>query len=174
METTNRKIEEKTSCWYAVYTAAKAEKSVKERLDKAGIESYLPLQSVIRLWNKRKRKVMIPVVSGCLFARLSADDINRVKSMKGVSFILREEGQYVSVPECQMETFRNMVENSGEFVELVEEMTQGTAVRVVYGPLKGVVGELVEHQGGDKFMLRIIGLGSALIAVSLDSVEKLK
>lgn len=174
METTNRKIEEKTSCWYAVYTAAKAEKSVKERLDKAGIESYLPLQSVVRLWNKRKRKVMIPVVSGCLFVRLSADDISRVKGIKGVSFILREKGQYVSVPECQMETLRSMVENSGEFVELVEEKTQGTAVRVVCGPLKGVVGELIEHQGEDKLMLRIVGLGSALITVSSDSVEKLK
>ena len=49
METTNREIEGKTSCWYAVYTAGRAEKKVKERLDKAGIESYLPLQSVIRL-----------------------------------------------------------------------------------------------------------------------------
>ena len=55
METTNRKIEEKTSCWYAVYTAVKAEKSVKEQLDKAGIESYLPLQSIVRSWNNRKK-----------------------------------------------------------------------------------------------------------------------
>ena len=70
METTNRKIEEKTSCWYAVYTAVKAEKSVKEQLDKAGIESYLPLQSIVRSWNNRKRKVMVPVIPGCVFVRL--------------------------------------------------------------------------------------------------------
>ena len=28
--------------WYAVYTAARAEKKVKERLDQIGIENYLP------------------------------------------------------------------------------------------------------------------------------------
>ena len=75
METTNREIEGKTSCWYAVYTAGRAEKKVKERLDTAGIESYLPLQSVIRLWNNRKRKVMIPVVPGYIFVHLPVGDV---------------------------------------------------------------------------------------------------
>ena len=98
METTNREIEGKTSCWYAVYTAGRAEKKVKERLDKAGIESYLPLQSVIRLWNNRKRKVMIPVVPGYIFVYLPVGDVAKVKSVKGVSFLLREEGRYVSIP----------------------------------------------------------------------------
>ena len=93
METTNRKIEEKTSCWYAVYTAVKAEKSVKEQLDKAGIESYLPLQSIVRSWNNRKRKVMVPVIPGCVFVRLPMDEVTRIKSIKGISFLLREEGR---------------------------------------------------------------------------------
>ena len=56
METTNRKIEEKTSCWYAVYTAARAEKKVKERLDQIGIENYLPLRTEYRVWSDRKKK----------------------------------------------------------------------------------------------------------------------
>ena len=102
METTNRKIEEKTSCWYAVYTAVKAEKSVKEQLDKAGIESYLPLQSIVRSWNNRKRKVMVPVIPGCVFVRLPMDEVTRIKSMKGISFLLREEVRYVSITEDQM------------------------------------------------------------------------
>ena len=121
METTNRKIEEKTSCWYAVYTAVKAEKSVKEQLDKAGIESYLPLQSIVRSWNNRKRKVMVPVIPGCVFVRLPMDEVTRIKSMKGISFLIREEGRYVSIPEDQMETFRSMVENTDELVEEIFE-----------------------------------------------------
>lgn len=172
METTNRKIEEKTSCWYAVYTAAKAEKSVKEQLDKIGIESYLPLQSVVRLWNNRKKKMMIPVLPGCLFVRLIPEDIDRVKGIQGVSLLLREKGQFVTMPECQMETFRCMVDNAGEFVEFVEETTQGVAVQVVRGQLKGVKGELVENEGENRLMLRIAGLGSALVMIAPDSVER--
>ena len=118
METTNRKIEEKTSCWYAVYTAVKAEKSVKEQLDKAGIESYLPLQSIVRSWNNRKRKVMVPVIPGCVFVRLPMDEVTRIKSIKGISFLLREEGRYVSIPEDQMETFRSIVENTDDLLNL--------------------------------------------------------
>lgn len=174
METTNRKIEEKTSCWYAVYTAVKAEKSVKELLDEAGIKSYLPLQSVIRLWNNRKKKVMIPIVPGCLFVRLTPDDMDRVKNMKGLSLLLREDGQFLTIPECQMETFQYMVDNAGEFIEFAEESTQGISVQVVRGQLKGLKGELVECEGTDKFMLRIAGLGSALFMVASDSVERVK
>ena len=165
METTNRKIEEKTSCWYAVYTAVKAEKSVKEQLDKAGIESYLPLQSIVRSWNNRKRKVMVPVIPGCVFVRLPMDEVTRIKSMKGIS---------VSIPEDQMETFRSMVENTDELVEFTEELASGVMVQVVHGQLKGVKGELVDYQGKDKLMLRIVGLGSALVVVTADSVEKTK
>ena len=40
--------------WYAVYTAARAEKKVKERLDQIGIENYLPLRTEYRVWSDRK------------------------------------------------------------------------------------------------------------------------
>lgn len=43
MEETARKIKENASCWYAVYTAPRAEKKVKEQLDKIGID--LPASS---------------------------------------------------------------------------------------------------------------------------------
>ena len=71
MEETARKIKENASCWYAVYTAPRAEKKVKEQLDKIGVENYLPLQPVVRLWNNRKKKIFIPVVPGCLFVHIS-------------------------------------------------------------------------------------------------------
>ena len=63
MEETARKIKENTSCWYAVYTAPRAEKKVKEQLDKIGVENYLPLQPVVRLWNNRKKKIFIPDIA---------------------------------------------------------------------------------------------------------------
>ena len=75
MEETARKIKENASCWYAVYTAPRAEKKVKEQLDKIGVENYLPLQPVVRLWNNRKKKIFIPVVPGCLFVHISSEEI---------------------------------------------------------------------------------------------------
>lgn len=114
MEETARKIKENASCWYAVYTAPRAEKKVKEQLDKIGVENYLPLQPVVRLWNNRKKKIFIPVVPGCLFVHISSEEIAHVAGIHGVAFLLKEKGQYVSIPEVQMETFKTMIEHSCE------------------------------------------------------------
>ena len=92
MEETARKIKENTSCWYAVYTAPRAEKKVKEQLDKIGVENYLPLQPVVRLWNNRKKKIFIPVVPGCLFVHISSEEMctNRHPGTTGMKiFFLR-------------------------------------------------------------------------------------
>ena len=43
----------KNTNWYAVFTASRAEKRVKERLEQAGIENYLPVRAVER-WAKEK------------------------------------------------------------------------------------------------------------------------
>ena len=157
MEETARKIKENASCWYVVYTAPRAEKKVKEPLDKIGVENYLPLQPVVRLWNNRKKKIFIPVVPGCLF--------------HGVAFLLKEKGQYVSIPEVQMETFKTMIEHSCELVEFApNEFVPGTIVRVISGQLQGLEAELVECQGNNKLLLRVEGLGCALVTVSTDCV----
>lgn len=154
MEETARKIKENTSCWYAVYTAPRAEKKVKEQLDKIGVENYLPLQPAVRLWNNRKKKIFIPVVPGCLFV-----------------FLLKEKGQYVSIPEVQMETFKTMIEHSCELVEFApNEFVPGTIVRVISGQLQGLEAELVDCQGNNKLLLRVEGLGCALVTVSTDCV----
>ena len=56
--------------WYAVYTAARAEKKVKERLDQIGIENYLPLRTEYRVWSDRKKKVSVPLISGYIFVHI--------------------------------------------------------------------------------------------------------
>ena len=66
------------------------------------------------------------------------------------------------------------INNTDELVEFAEELASGVMVQVIHGQLKGVKGELVDYQGKDKLMLRIVGLGSALVVVTADSVEKTK
>lgn len=173
MEETARKIEENELCWYVAYTMSKAERKVKERLDKAGVETYLPLQSVVRLWNDRKKQVIVPVIPGCIFVRVSAQDASKVSTTQGVSFLLKEAGQYASISNEQMDAFKRVVEHADSLVEFASAGLQpGVSVRVVRGQLKGLVGELIDCQGHNKLMLRIDGLGYALAAVPADCVEK--
>lgn len=173
MEETARKIKENELCWYVAYTMSKAERKVKERLDKAGVETYLPLQSVVRLWNDRKKQVSIPVIPGCIFVRVSTQDISTVSTTQGVTFLLKEAGQFASISNEQMDTFKRVVEHADNFVEFASASFQpGVSVRIARGQLKGLVGELVDCQGCNKLMLRIDGLGYALVAVPVDCVER--
>ena len=73
-----------------------------------------------------------------------------------------------------MEVFRSMVENADEFIEFAEELTPGITVRVTRGQLEGATGELLDCQGKNKLMLRIAGLGCALVTVASDTIEKVK
>lgn len=171
METTNRKVEEKISCWYAVRMAAKAERGVKEQLDKAGIESYLPLRPVIRLWNGRKIKVMVPVVAGCIFVRLPMDEVVGFE-MRGGSFLLQEERRYVSVSEERMAVFRKIVEEAEGWIAFVAEHVPGMPVRVTCGRLKGVSGTLVDCKERNRLAFFIPGLGSLLVEISPDCMVR--
>ena len=70
-----------------------------------------------------------------------------------------------------METFKTMIEHSRELVEFApNEFVPGTVVRVISGQLQGLEAELVECQGNNKLLLRVEGLGCALVTVSTDCV----
>ena len=58
----------KNTNWYAVFTASRAEKRVKERLEQAGIENYLPVRAVEFVRDGQKRRLEIPVITGCILS----------------------------------------------------------------------------------------------------------
>jgi len=60
--------------WMAVYTKPRSEKKVAERLEKAGIEVYCPLQTVIKQWSDRKKKIKIPVFPSYVFVHVGESE----------------------------------------------------------------------------------------------------
>lgn len=84
--------------WYAVYTAARAEKKVKERLDQIGIENYLPLRTEYRVWSDRKKKVSVPLISGYIFVHIKEETFVPVLTTPGVVTFLKEKGKAVAIP----------------------------------------------------------------------------
>lgn len=172
MEETTGKIMEDNRHWYVIYTSAKSARKVKEQLDEAKVENYLPLQSVVRLWNDGKKEVMISVVPGCLFVRIAQEDVAGVASAREVSFLLNEGGEPVTVADEDMSLFDSMVGYSGEFVEFVPAgIPCGTRVRVTDGQMEGQRGELVECEGQTKLVARLGSLGCALVDMPAAKVK---
>lgn len=175
MEETTGKVMEDNRRWYVIYTSAKSAHRVKEQLDEAKVENFLPLQSIVRLWNDREKEIMIPVVPGCLFVRILQKDMAEVVSAQKVTFLLNADGSPLVIADEDMDMLGSMLGYSGEFVEFVPAgIPCGTPVCVTGGQMKGQRGELVECEGQTKLVVRLGGLGCALVDMPADKVEPCK
>ena len=163
---------EKTN-WYAVFTASRAEKRVKERLEQAGIENYLPVRKVEFERNGQVRRLEIPVITGCIFVRVSETNLPSVLSILGVIALLQEERVPVVISDEQLDSLRILNERA-EMIEVVNgKIPVGSGVRVIQGELTGVQGELVEVAGGHRVAVHIPCLIGVCADVSLDCVKAL-
>jgi len=161
--------------WYAVYTAPRAEKKVSERFSDAGIEHYLPLQTVKRRWSDRVKEVIVPVVNGYIFVHIPSVDFDKVTKVYGAIAFVREFGQPVPIPDNQMDNLRLMVECSDEPVEFsIENFERGESITITKGPLEGMSGELIEVKGKHKVLIRLERFGSAVTTVPFSFIERIK
>ena len=96
--------------WYVVFTAFRAEKRVKERLDKAGVENDFPLEVRPCRWGGKVCDIQIPLLSGCLFVKVEASRLAEVAALGGVVSFLRREGRPVAATDRQMGRFRELLE----------------------------------------------------------------
>ena len=94
--------------WHAVFTASRAEKKVRDRLEELGVECFLPVQTVLRQWTYRKSRVVVPVIAGLVFVRVGRQEQVKVLQTKGVVAFLRLKGEAGAavIPDKQMEDFR--------------------------------------------------------------------
>lgn len=158
--------------WYALYTAPRAEKKVSERFSEAGIEHYLPLQTVMRKWSDRMKEVIVPVVHGYIFVKIHETEFRKVLGIYGAISFVREFYKPVVIPEFQIERLRFMCDLSDEPVEFViEELIKGETISITKGPLKGLIGELVELKGKHKVVIRLEKFGCALTTVPMSFIE---
>lgn len=77
-------MNEKPKNWYAVYTKSRCEKKVDGILLRKGIESWCPLQKVLRQWSDRKKIVEDPLFKSYVFVRINEDERLPVLQTDGV------------------------------------------------------------------------------------------
>lgn len=75
---------DKTS-WYVLYTAPRAEKQVRDRIDALGIECWLPLHRTPRVWSDRVKIVELPLFNSYLFVRCTDPELRNLIRVYGVA-----------------------------------------------------------------------------------------
>ena len=142
--------------WYVALVRMHHEKKVAERLDKMGIENFVPVQQEVHQWSDRRKVV------------LSFSTVSRYMVMRG-------ESSPTIIPDEQMARFRFMLDYSEEAICMNSApLARGEKVRVVKGPLTGLVGELVTVDGRSKIAVRLNMLGCACADMPVGYVEPFK
>jgi transcription antitermination factor NusG len=155
--------------WYAIWTRSRHEKAVRDQLERKSIEVFLPTIAKWSRWKDRKKKIEWPLFPGYCFARFDAANRLPVLTCDGVVQIVGNDGMPSSIPAAEVEGIRQLVESELSYdpCPLVKE---GEMVKVVSGPLKGVVGRLIRKGAHARLMLSVDLIGQA-VSVEVDAAD---
>lgn len=162
--------------WYVAYVRMHHERKVSERLEKMGIESFVPIQQELHQWSDRRKvidKVLLPMM---VFVHATPKERMEVLTISTVSrfMVMRGESSPAVIPDEQMSRFRFMLDYSEESVSMnTTLLSPGKKIQVIKGPLSGLKGELVTVNGKSKVAVRLTMLGCALVDMPVGYVESL-
>jgi transcription antitermination factor NusG len=162
--------------WYAAYTDSRAEKKVFRELTTKGIDCYLPLKIEKKQWSDRIKVVENPLIRGYIFVKVSNREYYDILITQGVRRYVCFEGNPTAIPENQINDLKHFMQCLNTEVEATsEQITKGTFVKIVSGPLCGVSGEVVEIRGKRRIVLRFKDLGLCVHAeLGSNKVELIK
>ena len=156
--------------WYAIYVRSKHEKNVHSALLNKGIESSLPMKTVIRQWSDRKKKVQLPMFRGYVFVKinLNIDKLNVLQTPGIVKFI-HFKNQIPAIPEEQIFWLDTLLSSKSE-INYETQYLSGDEAEVIAGPFKGLKGKVIKQ----KSVLRVILWIDIImqgISVEMDSAD---
>lgn len=161
--------------WVAVYTAARAEKAVTERIAKdLHLETYLPLHRVLRKWSDRMKQVEVPLIRSYTFVKMTERDIHYVRQVWGVSgFVSFPSTGIAVIPQQEMDAMRRLVESmEAIYVQNTLSLQKGANVRVIAGEFAGMEGTIINNCAEGNFAIHISNLNfSLIITIEPDVLE---
>ncbi len=132
--------------WHALYVRSRAEKKVLSQLEDNGFQAYLPLITQVRKWSDRKKKVEEPLFKSYVFVYSNEKEHIPILNVYGVIKFVTFEKKAVVVPENQILAIKKFVNEyeSGEEYKMQNnaDLKEGQMVRIINGPMKGLVGRL--------------------------------
>ena len=165
-----------TEKWYVIKTMSRAEKKTAERLDSLGFTNYLPLQTTIKQWSDRKKKIEVPLIPGVLFINCHESQLIGIYDIQGVHSILRLSGKFAVVREEEIHNLQLLLKDRVDIAEEdFETILEGELVEVIQGPLQGIIATSIEHQRNYKIIIQFESIGRQFVVhVPRSQVRKVK
>lgn len=159
--------------WIAVLVQMNCEKKASTLLNKAGYETYIPIQQEIHQWSDRKKKVNRLIMPMVVFVRATVNEEEWLLNQSYIFKLLALPGTdedkkkfATPIPDYQIERLKFLLEKAESEVTIVGNLTIGNAVRVMSGPLKGLEGVVSEADDKSSIVgVMIDGLGYACVKI---------
>ena len=161
--------EPNTTAWYVVHTKPRQESRALENLQNQGFTCFLPTMKVQKLRNQRVQLVTEPMFSRYLFIQLDDQSQNwaPIRSTLGVSKLVSFGPQPAKVPS---EFVAFLKEAPPETLERM--FAPGDTVQVAAGPLQGLEGKYLAHDGETRAFVLIELLGQPQkIAMAVEALR---
>lgn len=161
------------SPWFAVWTRSRHEQLVCTELAARHIEYFLPTYTQVSRWKDRLKRIAWPLFPGYCFVRIESAGVTTVLRCQGVVSVLSAAGRPLPVPVEEIESLQRLVA-SGLAFDPCPLIKTGSMVRVVKGPLAGVVGRL-ERKGAHDHLILAVNLlnNGARVQVSVADIRAL-
>lgn len=140
--------------WYAAYTSSRHEKTVAEHLRQRDVECFLPLYETVRRWNNGRHRVQLPLFPSYVFVRMEMRNKLRVLQVPGLVQLVTFQGSPATLPDAEVETLRSALA-AGVMAQPYRYLNVGSKVEVCRGPLQGMRGILLRHQGQFRVVISV-------------------
>jgi transcription antitermination factor NusG len=147
--------------WFAAYTMSRHEKRIASFCDRIGIELFLPLYTSQRSWKNRTTvDLQMPLFPNYIFVRLLPQDHGPLMRLPGLLSLVGNASGPVVIPDGDMELVRRII--ACKAIEPHPFMTKGDKVRVMTGPLSGLIGVVVKKGNGVRFIVSLDVIGKSV------------
>jgi transcription antitermination factor NusG len=127
---------------------------VAEHLQQRNIPFFLPLYETVHRWNNGRHLVQLPLFPGYLFVNIALRDKLRVLQVPGLVDLVSFGRGPAALPEAEIDTLRSAL-TAGIPAQPYRYLNVGTRVEICRGPLQGMRGILLRHQGQFRVVLSV-------------------
>ncbi len=151
--------------WFVVYTKPRCEKKLKQSLEKAKIQTFLPLLKQRRRWSDRWKIIEFPAFSSYLFVKIVySTEFQKVLADKNSVCIVHFAGKPAIVAEEDIELLKIFLTEYPEKIKLqeLEKLQTGKLVKIKHGPFAGRSAVVEKIKNSVYIVLNLPAVGKTL------------
>jgi len=169
-------LHETDSRWFAVFTRVKCEKMAQRQLHKKGIHAYVPLQRLLRRYQRSTRLTEKPLINCYVFVRITKPEYLPVLETENVLGFVRFNKDLIAIPEAEIELLRRITLEDGLEIEVAPgNFAEGDLIEIRAGNLAGLRGRIIRKANKQQFQVELQRLGfQLLLTVDAAFLEKTK